>query len=273
MNKVKFFWSYPLNVDIDTERDVEIYFDRFIDTPVPHGGIRIIVLQEPFNREVFEQIKRNQDNYTHVLTYMDDILRAVPKSRLFMGTNSWVRGHVPQQKKFCVSILVGGKVNGAMPGYALRHDLWRAQDQITIPKDFYLSGECKWPDADYTRHKTIEGSIVPNSKAPLFDSQFHIAIENTSIPNMFTEKLIDCFQTKTVPIYFGAPNIGDTFNACGIIAVKNLQEIINACNQITPDTYERLLPLVEDNYITSCKYCVYDEQIKNIITQILNEEG
>lgn len=263
---------YPVNVDIDTEKEVEVYFDRFVDAPIPDNGIRIIVLQEPFNNELFRLVKQKQDKYTYVLTHFDDMLKMVPKSRFFLGTSSWVAGHVPSRKNFCVSTLVGGKTHSAMPGYALRHDLWRAQEQITIPRDFYLSSEYKWKEADYAHNKSIEGSIVPHSKVPLFESQFHIAIENISMLNMFSEKIVDCFQTKTIPIYYGAPNIGDVFNGSGIIQVNSLEEIIAVCNRLTPDTYERLLPCVEDNYKVSCDYCVYDEQLKKVIIKVLNEK-
>ena len=42
--KVKFYCSYPVNIDIDTEKNVEVYFDRFIEGTVPHGDIRILIL-------------------------------------------------------------------------------------------------------------------------------------------------------------------------------------------------------------------------------------
>ena len=187
-----------------------------------------------------------------------------------MGASSWVRGYIPTQKKFAVSTLVGGKNNPAMPGYALRHKLWWARDRIEMPIDFYLSGELKWDDVNYEGEKALDGSMVPLSKAPLFDSQFHIAIENMSTPNMFTEKLIDCFQTKTIPIYYGAPNIDDTFNRYGMIMANSLDRIIDVCNEITPDTYERMLSCLMDNYEISHKYCDYDKQLKEAIIKLIN---
>jgi len=46
---------------------------------------------------------------------------------------------------------------------------------------------------------------------------FSIAIENASYETYFTEKLLDCFATGTIPVYYGAPNIGEHFNKDGII--------------------------------------------------------
>ena len=278
MNKVKFHWSYPINVDIDTEKNVDVYIDCFDKRPVPAGDIRIIILQEPFfyNRSVqsfkdlYEFVGSNPDCYTHLLTYYDVVLKTHPKSIFFLATTSWMKGYVSPQKNFSVSTLVGGKNNPVFPGYAVRHELWRKRDQIIIPKDFYLSTECRWSEGDYINHKSLQGSIVPFSKAPLFDSQFHIAIENTYLDNVFSEKLVDCFQTKTVPIHYGFPNIGDFFNADGVFVAHNVTDIINICNKLTPQTYDSMMPAIEDNYNRSHKYCVYDEQIKNIIIKLIN---
>lgn len=41
--------------------------------------------------------------------------------------------------------------------------------------------------------------------------RYSIAIENSSQPNYWTEKIIDCFLAYTVPIYFGATNIDKYF--------------------------------------------------------------
>ena len=41
--------------------------------------------------------------------------------------------------------------------------------------------------------------------------RYSVAIENTSKPDYWTEKISDCFLSFTVPIYFGATNIGDYF--------------------------------------------------------------
>jgi hypothetical protein len=279
MNKVRFHWSYPININIDTDKNVDVYIDCFDDSPMPTNAIRIIILQEPFlnNRSVqsfnnlYEFINNKPDRYTHLFTYYDEILKTHPKSTFFLATTSWMQGYIPRHKKFSVSALVGGKNNPVFSGYAIRHNLWRAKDKIIIPKDFYLSTECRWSEGDYNNNKTIQGSIVKFSKAPLFDSQFHLAIESTYLTNVFSEKLIDCFQTKTVPIHYGCPNIKDFFNIDGIFVAQSVNEIINICNNLTPDTYNSMMPAIEDNYNKSHKYCIYDEQIKDIIVKIINE--
>jgi hypothetical protein len=125
-----------------------------------------------------------------------------------------------------------------------------------------------WSEVNYLGRR-----VLGVSKEPLFTSMFHIAIENCSIKNYFTEKIVDCFQTRTVPIYYGCRNIGEFFNDCGIIQCHNLEDIINVCNQLTPEVYERMLPVLEDNYYRSMAWVDHDEQIKNAVTLILKEEN
>ena len=108
----------------------------------------------------------------------------------------------------------------------------------------------------------IQDSEIKNE---LFYSQFHIAIENMSSYNWFTEKLIDCFQTKTIPIYLGCPNIGDFFDTRGMFIVKNLDDITNVCNSITTETYHQMLPYIQENYERSFKYAKFRESLRDKI--------
>ena len=62
--------------------------------------------------------------------------------------------------------------------------------------------------------KSFKGLLNQNGLCKyegLFPYQRSIAIENSSQQDYFTEKLVDCFMTWTVPIYFGCPNIHSIF--------------------------------------------------------------
>ena len=250
MKKVKFYNKYPTNIDIDTEKDVEVYIDEFNTTPVPDGTIRIVILEESLKSSLFSLAYDYRNAYTYLLTYHQELLNDNPKAMLFHSTiNSWIRGYTFPEKKFCVSALIGGREDPRQEGYELRHQLWWNRGAIMMPKDFYLSSSVRWGKADYIGEK-----VLGESKFPLFDSQFHIAIENTKIANYFSEKLLDCFQTKTVPIYYGCTNTHEFFNKDGIIFVNNITDIINYCKSLKPETYGKMLPAVEDNFNRSEKW-------------------
>jgi len=67
----------------------------------------------------------------------------------------------------------------------------------------------------------------------LKDYRFSIVIENARIDNWVTEKLTDCFLTGTVPIYYGAPNIGEKFNEDGIIQFDSTDQLNDILNSIS----------------------------------------
>jgi hypothetical protein len=271
--KVKFHSVYPINLDINTNKQVDVYIDQFTLEPIPPDSLRIVILQEPWREPLVPMVQKHVNCYTHLLTYQQELLDSNPKARLFHFPNTWIKDYKFPKKEFSVSTIVGGK--NFLPGHALRHELWKNRDKIIIQKKFYLSGNAKhshsfvhFNEADYT-----DQLVLGASKEPLFDSMFHIAIENCSIENYFSEKIIDCFQTKTVPIYYGCRNIGNFFNVEGMFIVKSIQEIIHVCNNVSPELYELILPELEQNFELSNKWCDQMEQLKNGIIQILNEEG
>jgi len=111
--------------------------------------------------------------------------------------------------------------------------------------------------------------ILGDLKDSLFDSQFHICIENSKQKNYFTEKIMDCFVTKTIPIYWGCPNIGDFFDINGIIVVNNFNEIIDSCNSLTNESYYKMLPGIENNFLFSKKYVDLKKNVEELIQKIL----
>jgi hypothetical protein len=91
----------------------------------------------------------------------------------------------------------------------------------------------------------------------LFQDQFHIAFENCREKNYFTEKLMDCFITKTIPIYYGCPNIEEFFDIEGMIVVGSAEECISACNNLDHSYYMSRIKHVNNNF-QKCKQYVKD---------------
>lgn len=149
-------------------------------------------------------------------------------------------------KEFSISFLLSLPANSYLPLsntiYQLRKQLWALSDNITAPKKFYY-GKCK--------QKVISMSgtrgLPDGDKKHCFNSMFHIALENTSEENYITEKIYQCFETLTVPIYIGAPNIGEYFDVRGMFLPSSVEEIVRICNSLAPETYEQMLPFVKEN--------------------------
>jgi hypothetical protein len=80
---------------------------------------------------------------------------------------------------------------------------------------------------------------------PIADYKYHIAIENSQIPDYWTEKLADPFLGNAFPFYFGCPNIHQYFPAGSyqLIDIHDLQGSINIIeNSIAANTWENSQP-------------------------------
>jgi len=103
------------------------------------------------------------------------------------------------------------------------------------------------------------------------DYMFHITIENGVYKNWFTEKIIDPFLAGCIPIYNGAPNIGEYFDTKGIITFNTQDELNNIVKSLTKEMYDDMLPYVQKNYDTAMDLYMtndrfFDKYYKEIIS-------
>jgi hypothetical protein len=79
-------------------------------------------------------------------------------------------------------------------------------------------------------------NYISNKMDGLLPYRYSIAIENSSIPFYFTEKINDCFLAYTVPLYYGCKNISKFFPEKSFIpidindttgTIKKIRDIIN----------------------------------------------
>ena len=83
---------------------------------------------------------------------------------------------------------------------------------------------------------------------------FSVAIENGQYETYFTEKLLDCFATGTIPVYLGAPDIEKHFNADGIITLSDEFDV-------SEDIYNDKLDAIQDNLERAKKMEVLEDFI------------
>lgn len=104
--------------------------------------------------------------------------------------------------------------------------------------------------------------------------KFHLAFENSSSPGYVTEKIIQSFYANSVPIYWGAPDIGSDFNEKSFININNYksdQEAIDDILNIQEDSkiYNDILnqPCFKNNAIPSN---VSPNNVEKFINKVLN---
>ena len=90
---------------------------------------------------------------------------------------------------------------------------------------------------------------------------YSVVIENDSTPNYFSEKLLDCFASKTIPIYLGTKSIHNYFDKKGIISFNDFDQKI-----ITFDNYQSLKEHIDNNFNEVKKYRLpEDTMFKNYL--------
>ncbi len=82
------------------------------------------------------------------------------------------------------------------------------------------------------------------------DYMFHFCMENDSYDSYYTEKIHDCFLTGTIPIYYGAPDIGNYFNSDAIISLIADEDGALSFNSeiLTEEYYNDNYDAVKENF-------------------------
>ncbi len=106
--------------------------------------------------------------------------------------------------------------------------------------------------------------------------KFCICYENLSGEKGYiTEKIFDCFQAKTVPIYWGAENIEDYVDKNTFIdrrRFKNNHELLKFILNIKEEEYKKYINAI-NNYLKSDKYKLFlpENFVNTIIKNIKNK--
>ena len=202
------------NIERFKDKPITIFNDKMA-TPeeLSINPINILLLNEPNEFFGFHTHIKNGAwrNYTAVLSWNSDI--NTPNSVVFPHGErnldlEYCQSFKDRERVFEVNFLRG--VLNKIEGHHLRHRIFDKESDITVPHKWYpyLSdfnhAKNNRPDgADTPKGNPIEGE----GKKELWNrnAMFHVAVENSSHNNYYTDKIIDCFCTKTVPIYWGAP--------------------------------------------------------------------
>ena len=248
----------------ETGENIGIVVDHPLFQRLPgHTMIRYIGVQcEP--EAVTHSRQRFIDNhktFDTILTYDNEILKACPNARYCTLTNSWISPSTYNninisRKQRKISCLTGKKKK--TEGHEFRIRLYTNQTVLFFPITWFRSSR------DPKMLPAIGNNpVIGDSKDHLFlDYQFSIAIENSRQPNYFTEKLLDCLITKTIPIYWGCPNISNWFDTRGwiILETTSIDEFRLRCSRL-PD-YSQFINVINENYERAKQYANFETNIQ-----------
>lgn len=109
------------------------------------------------------------------------------------------------------------------------------------------------------------------------DYRFTIAIENSTYPHYFTEKLNDCYLSYTVPLYYGCPNIFSYFNPASLVGInindtESVKEIISTILENPEEQYRKFLPKLRQAKPKVLNDYNFFNVLSNILDQLPEDE-
>lgn len=259
MKQIKIFpeGTYVKGIEFESDLQYNLYVDT-IPQRLNVEEVNVLCLFEPdCISGINKHLPQCYQIFDAILTHNQDVIDKYPNAFLFTFNSIWASDK-EYEKDFSISFIVGNKT--WTKHQIMRQELWYSQESIPHRKFFVSSFGAP---SDSMGNPTIGAN-----KDELFNSQFHIAIENDVKDHWFSEKILDCFISKTVPIYCGCPNIGKYFNESGILKFNTVAECVKICNSLNEKTYEEMLPIIEQNYKIAKNYLDWQGRVKTAVSNL-----
>lgn len=219
--------------------------------------------------EIRDAVLKNHDKFDVIFTHDKVLLETLPNTRFMPAADCIVFNRIPNP----VQGYEPFKCDPNNPDFELPDDIFQiykksklasvmASDKAWLPGHVqrlkFLDKIKHRVDVYGTCQRVLFGQEIRKETKflSLRDYAFSIAIENLSHEvddYYFTEKIVDCFTTGTVPIYYGCPNIGKFFDTRGILIFRNDEELSNILDNLSMDLYYSMMEYIQHNYEVSMK--------------------
>lgn len=173
--------------------------------------------------QIIDEIKTFSDKYLAacdlIFTHNQELLALDPNFRWCPAAGFWIKEPKIYEKTKLISMISSNKS-------------WTQGHQIRLHWVTMLRNHIDLYGRGFNEIETKEEGLC--------DYMFSVVIENGFYESYYTEKILDCFATGTIPIYLGAPDIATHFNSDGIIRLTNRIEV-------SREIYTSRLEAVRDN--------------------------
>lgn len=211
------------------------YIDCYSDhkmNEATKGNKTIAMLLEPKSmlKDAYDFVEAHSDYFRLIFTH-DSTLLKLPQARMLNWADVWCTTDAEKTKE--ISLVTSSK--DWCPLHRARLDLARYFEPtpfVDVFRGDWGEGVTNYAPQEYLEHYTHS-----------------IVIENDIDEFWYTEKILNCFANKVVPIYVGATRIGEIFNADGIIQVDDWSDIPKIVEDLdTVRDYQSRLEAVNDNF-------------------------
>jgi hypothetical protein len=198
-----------------------------------------------FNNGCFDFIKNNLSEvlstFELIFTYNDELLWLDEKFVRVPAMGSWIKNPEIHEKTKLVSMITSNKT---FTPQQKERVLFAENNKKNI--DVYGRGF----------------NDIENKEMGLKDYMFSVCIENSTHDTYFTEKILDCFATGTIPIYKGTKNIKKYFDVNGILFLDEIN-----IKDLTPELYYSKIEHVKNNFDFVKNFIIPEDIIYKIIEE------
>lgn len=186
---------------------------------------------------IVEDVERNLQDYLNtfdiIFTHNQQLLKLDSKFKWCPAQGFWIQEPKIYKKTKMISMISSNK--SMTEGQRLR---LRWLEMIGDQIDVYGRGI----------------NEISLKEEGLCDYMFSVVVENGFYESYFTEKILDCFASGTIPVYMGSSDIGNYFNSEGIIPLTEEFDV-------SEDIYYDKMEAIKDNLERVQKYSVLDDWI------------
>ena len=219
-------------------RDITVYTDHFL--PSAHldnndSKIKIAWLIEPFtiNTRGYSAVEVNHGYYDYIISHDQRFLSRFPQEkRVFCpASGSSLYGHEWQiyPKDKMVLTVVGDKKRSV--GHRLRYEV---AAKLGHRMDVVGRGFNYFP---------------PDMRAETYAPyRYQVAIHNTPVGDYWSDILLDCFATGTVPIIWGSHYLKKYFDMKGIICWDTIEQLERILEEISEGDYNAREVAIRTNH-------------------------
>ena len=215
----------------------------------PNEQVALLIEPRSIQRDVYLKMENNYKNFKYVFTHDSKLLNMLPNAKPIIWGGCWCRVGNPVIKDKFIGMICSHKKYAELHRVRLRTAL-KFKDR----ENFDLYGI-------YHDNERIDPMIAHERY------RYVVVVENYIDDIWITEKIIDAFACKCIPIYLGARDICKYFNKDGIIQVKDEKELNNTIENMLnnveywKDFYSDIntQKAITENYNISKKYNNFEE--------------
>jgi hypothetical protein len=229
-----------------------VFTDKCIASDDSIGNIVWLMEPRAIIYPLYEHVYHNHSHFKEVWTFDKKLLDLNAKFpgriKFVYASPAWIKTEEQQiYKKTKMHSIIASNKNTLL-GHWIRHKIVeRYRGFMDVYGDAY--------------------NPIENKLSGLKDYMFQFAIENSQDDFYFTEKLLDCLLTGTVPIYWGCPSIGKFFNTKGFVIINGDSSMANAIKNLTEKDYDSRVPYIRENFERAKKFCNQNEWLyRNVLT-------